>query len=181
MASLFHRYHFSGQREGEEVVRVIHRHWFNIFAHFLLILLFSLLLVGSLVTLPALFPDMLRAVDARFFIFMENTFFIFLWLFSFLIWIDYYFDVWIITSQRIVNIEQKGLFNRHISELNFSNIQDVTTTVEGIIPTVLNFGEVLVQTAGEKERFVFHMVPDPYKIKDAIMKISEHSRSDGLR
>ncbi|OIP59104.1 MAG: hypothetical protein COZ29_01680 [Candidatus Moranbacteria bacterium CG_4_10_14_3_um_filter_45_9] len=179
MSYAFHPYHFASQREGEEVIRVIHRHWFNILSRFLLILLFSFLLIGSLVVFLLLFPDIFSISGKKFFIFMENTFFIFVWLFGFLTWIDYYFDIWIITNQRIVNIEQKGLFDRHISELNFSRIQDVTTTVEGIIPTVLNFGDVSVQTASEQERFLFRMVPDPYKIKDTIMKISEHAMSDG--
>ncbi len=179
MSYAFHPYHFASQREGEEVVQVIHRHWFNILSRFLLILLFSFLLIGSLIVFLLLFPDIFSAGGKEFFIFMENTFFIFVWLFGFLTWIDYYFDIWIITNQRIVNIEQKGLFDRHISELNFSRIQDVTTTVEGIIPTVLNFGDVFVQTASEQERFLFRMVPDPYKIKDTIMKISERNRSDG--
>jgi uncharacterized membrane protein YdbT with pleckstrin-like domain len=181
MSYAFHRYHFTGQRAHEEVRQVIHRHWFDILTHFLLIILFAFLLVGSLIALPLLFPDMLSDAIERFILFMENTFLLFIWLFGFLTWIDYYFDVWIITNERIVNIEQQGLFDRHISELNFSNIQDVTTSVEGIIPTVLNYGDVFIQTAGEKERFVFHMVPDPYRIKDTVMEISEHSHSSGLR
>lgn len=180
MSYAFHRYHFASQREGEEVVQIIHRHWFNILSRFLLVLLLALLLIGSLVAFLLLFPDMFGMGGKTFFIFMENTFFILLWLFGFLTWIDYYFDIWIITDQRIVNIEQKGLFDRHISELNFSRIQDVTTTVEGIIPTVLNFGDVSVQTAGEEGRFIFRMVPDPYKIKDTIMKISQYTPSNTI-
>lgn len=185
MSYAFHPYHFAGQRENEEVIQVIHRHWFNILSHFLLVILLALVLFGSMVALPVFFPDFLNTQSERFFIFMENTLFMLIWLFSFMTWIDYYFDIWIITNERIINIEQVGLFDRHISELNFSNIQDVTTTVEGIIPTVLNFGDVSIQTAGEQERFLFHMVPDPYKIKDTIMKLSERyhavNNGNGLR
>jgi len=181
MSYTFHRYHFAGQRENEEVIEVIHRHWFNILSHFFLLILFAFFLIASPLVLTLLFPDLLSSDQARFLTFLENTFFIFIWLFGFLTWIDYYFDVWIITNERIIDIEQVGLFDRHISELNFSNIQDVTITVEGIIPTMLNYGEVFIQTAGEQERFRFHMVPDPYRIKDVIMKISESSHvANGL-
>jgi uncharacterized membrane protein YdbT with pleckstrin-like domain len=80
-----------------------------------------------------------------------------------------------------VNIEQKGLFVRHISELNFSRIQDVTAEVEGILPTVLNYGDVLVQTAGEESRFIFRQVADPYQVKDMVMKLSKGALDDDLR
>jgi len=181
MSQIPNRYHFRGQHEHENVLRVIHRHWFNIFVHFLIILVAFGFLVISLFAIPLLFPAILTADNARFFLFAENTFFIFIWLFSFLLWIDYYFDVWIITNERIVNIEQKGLFARHMSELNFGSVQDVTTVVTGILPTVLNYGDVVVQTAGEKERFVFRMIPDPYIIKDSIMKLSKNALDDDLR
>lgn len=180
MPHLSSRYHFRGQRENEVVLRVIHRHWFNIFVHFSIILIFSFLLIVSLLVFPMLFPDMLDPNNTGFFLFVENTFFILLWIFGFLLWIDYYFDVWIITNERIVNIEQKGLFVRHISELNFSRVQDVTATVEGIIPTILNFGDVLVQTAGEEKRFTFRQIADPYQIKDVVMKLSQSSLDDDL-
>ncbi len=180
MPHISSRYHFRGQHENEQVLRVIHRHWFNIFVHFLVILIFSFLLIASLLVLPVLFPEMFDAKNARFFLFVENTFFILLWIFSFLLWIDYSFDVWIITNERIVNIEQKGLFVRHISELNFSRVQDVTATVEGLLPTVLNYGDVLVQTAGEEKRFTFRQVADPYQVKDIVMKLSKSVLDDDL-
>lgn len=181
MPHRFNRYHFQGQRDNEEIFSVIHRHWFNIFIHFLIILIFSFLLIASFLFLPALFPDIITSQNVRFFVFVENTFFIFVWLFGFLTWIDYYFDVWVITSERIVNIEQKGLFVRQISELGLTRVQDVTATVEGVIPTVLNFGDVYVQTAGEEERFIFRQVPDPYRIKDIIMQLSKNSSGDSPR
>ena len=181
MPPKFNNCHFREQHENEEIFAVIHRHWFNILTHFLIILLFSLLLIASFLFLPFFFPEIAATENARFFVFIESTFFIFIWLFGFLTWIDYYFDVWFITNERIVNIEQKGLFVRQISELDFSRVQDVTATVEGVIPTVLNFGDVHVQTAGEKERFVFRQVPDPSRVKDTIMRLSKNSASEGLR
>jgi uncharacterized membrane protein YdbT with pleckstrin-like domain len=74
-----------------------------------------------------------------------------------------------------VNIEQKGLFIREMSELKIANIQDVTTEVTGVIPSVLNFGDVFVQTAGEARRFRFRQVPNPYGIKDQIMSLQHRA------
>jgi uncharacterized membrane protein YdbT with pleckstrin-like domain len=169
-------YHFREQHTGEEVLHVIHRHWFNLFSHLFSVILAAVAIAGSFLILPVIFPEALDPVNYRLFSFVQNTLVLFVWLYGFLIWIDYYYDVWIITNERIINIEQRGLFVRDMSELNLSRIQDVTTEVKGIIPTVLNYGDVYIQTASETERFIFRQVGDPYQIKDMIMKLS-HDRS----
>jgi len=178
---LFSRYHFQGQRENEEVLRIIHRHWFNIFLQYVGIGCTTLLLIVIFSVLPQSASLSSDILPPAFLAFLLNTFLLFIWLYAFLVWVDYYFDVWIITSQRIVNIEQKGLFNREVSELQFSRIQDVTSVVDGFIPTILNFGDVYVQTAAEEERFVFRQIPDPYTIKDMVMRLSRSSTPEEAR
>lgn len=169
----FHRFHFDGQKPGEQILLVLHRHWFNILTQFLAVFLMLLLLIGSFVYLPIIFPDLAEGAGHTLFLFLENLFFLLLWIIFFLIWVDYYFDVWIVTDRRIVNIEQKGLFSRVVSELEIENIQDITTDVRGVIPTFLNYGQLFVQTAAEMERFVFRNIPDPYTVKDMIMNLQK--------
>jgi uncharacterized membrane protein YdbT with pleckstrin-like domain len=76
-----------------------------------------------------------------------------------------------VTNDRILNIEQQGLFSRTVSELDLINIQDVTSEVKGIIPTIFNYGTVHVQTAGEAARFVFEQVPAPERIRQRILEM----------
>lgn len=132
-----------------------------------------LLLFVSYFYLPFLFPIFQSDAYNSLFMFLENLFAMIVWILFFLVWIDYYFDVWIVTNKRVVNVEQKGLFSREVSELEFEKIQDVTTEVLGIIPTFLNYGNVCIQTAGEKEHFTFADVADPYRIKDLIMNLQK--------
>lgn len=176
----FNRYHFQGQRENEIVLSVIHRHWFDIVTHFILVILFASLILGSLFVLPSFSTGNGLLDNPTLFLLLQNTFLLFLWLYSFLVWIDYYFDVWIITNERVINIEQKGLFVRSVSELKFSRIQDVTSEVRGMIPTVLNFGDVKVQTASEEDFFLFRQVPDPYHVKDVIMERLRTERDEEI-
>ncbi|MDP2837723.1 MAG: PH domain-containing protein [Candidatus Moranbacteria bacterium] len=181
MTHHFNRYHFQGQHEGEQVLNIIHRHWFNILTHYLVVFGCAFLVFGSIGSFPILFPEAVTPANQAFFLFAQNTFLIFLWLYGFLVWVDYYFDVWIITSERIVNIEQRGLFIRHISELRFSRVQDVTSSVSGLLPTILNFGDVYVQTAAEEERFVFRQVGDPFAIKSEVMRLSRVASQENMR
>lgn len=97
-------------------------------------------------------------------------------LFYFSEFVDYYLDSWIVTNDRIVNIEQQGLFARTISELDLYKIQDVTSEIKGMIPTFLNYGTVSVQTAGEKERFIFEEISDPHEVRKGVINLAEEDR-----
>ena len=87
--------------------------------------------------------------------------------------VDYYLDVYIVTDRRIVDIRQNGFFKREISELYLREVQDVNAKVIGFFPTVLHFGEVVIQTAGEIDNFLFNSVPHPYQISKTIMDLHE--------
>lgn len=172
----FNKFHFKGQKPEEKILMVLHRHWFNILSQFVSVFLMLLLLFGSFIFLPVLFPQVSETFGSNLFYFLENSLFVFIWLIFFIIWIDYYFDVWIVTDQRIVNIEQKGLFGRVVSELELEKIQDITADVKGIIATFLNYGDLQVQTAAEQERFIFRNIPDPYNVKNIIMNLHKKSQ-----
>lgn len=83
----------------------------------------------------------------------------------------YLLDSWIVSSKRIINNTQQGFFNRTISETQLLRVQDVSVKISGMIPTVLHFGDVEIQTAGTTEKFVFEQIPNPEQVKDEIMNL----------
>lgn len=166
---------------GEQIILIVRRHWFNILQNLLSTFGMAALLIGSYLFLPLFFPALNKSSLNGFFLFGETFFAMVIWVLFYLVWIDYYFDVWIITSRRIINVEQKGLFSRDVSELNFEKIQDVTTEVAGVIPTFLNYGDVQIQTAGEEEKFLFRRVSDPYRIKDVIMGLQKKHEQEATQ
>ncbi|KKQ77632.1 MAG: hypothetical protein UT00_C0008G0004 [Parcubacteria group bacterium GW2011_GWA1_38_7] len=83
----------------------------------------------------------------------------------------YTLDVWIVTNRRIIDSAQHGFFNRTISELHLTRIQDISVETRGFVQTILHFGDLQVQTAGTEEKFKFHQIPHPEKVKDEIMKL----------
>ncbi len=173
----FSKYHFKDLGESEDVVMVLHRNWFYLLQQFFLVFLIAGIFFGSLVFIPVYFPNFLSGVDKPVILFAQNFFMLALWIYSFLIWVDYYFDIWIITNERIINIEQKGMFTRKVSEMTYAKIQDISTEVVGFIPTIINFGDVKVQTAGENENFVFRTISDPYHVKSVIAELQKKSKS----
>ena len=87
--------------------------------------------------------------------------------------VDYRLDTWIITNERIIDMQQLGLFDRVISELNINKVQDVTAEVHGQIQTFLDYGNVYIQTAGVQERFIFYSVPHPEEVARLIIQVND--------
>ena len=86
-------------------------------------------------------------------------------------WLGYYLDVWIVTNERIMDVEQKTLFHREISEISLDRIQNVTIEVPGFLATMMGFGNIRIQTAGAGE-FTISEVTDFERAKDLILKYS---------
>jgi len=105
-----------------------------------------------------------------------SAYYLFVSLFAFFVFIDYYLDFWIITDERIINVDQNGFFSRTIAEHRLEKIQDVASEVHGFIPTFFNHGNVFVQTAGTKQRFVFVQVPEPEEIRNLLISLSERRK-----
>ncbi len=153
----------------EKLVIFLRRHWINLFLQ-IWPLLFFLILIGGVYFFLFNFGSL---GDGEILLsFGAAVVSLFLWAFLFFIFIDYYLDVWVITNERIINIEQKGLFKREVSELRLEKVQDLTTEIGGIISTLFDFGDLYVQTAGKRERFLFKSIPHPERIKDVILVLS---------
>lgn len=105
-----------------------------------------------------------------------SAFYLSIWTVFLTQFVDYYLDAWIVTDDRIVNVEQEGLFARTISELDLAQVQDVTSDAKGVLPTMFGYGEVYIQTAGEKQRFVFEQVPRPHDIRKNLLDLVEVDR-----
>jgi uncharacterized membrane protein YdbT with pleckstrin-like domain len=165
----------------EKVIHVLRRHPITLFTWFLgvLLILAGPFLVWWLLSYAQ--PQLLESQPLTALIVMGGSaFFLFAWLFLFQNFMDYYLDIWILTSKRVLNIEQTGLFARTVSELRLYRIQDVTSTVNGFIHTVLDYGNVEIQTAGEKTHFTFEQIPHPTRVSKSILEFAELDRKEHL-
>lgn len=80
---------------------------------------------------------------------------------SFLSW---FFNVYIVTDERIIDVDFHSVIYYNVSSAKIENIEDVTTKTVGPLAAIFNFGSILIQTAGEKNQFEFEHVPQPAKI-----------------
>ncbi len=80
---------------------------------------------------------------------------------SFLSW---FYNAYIITDERVIDIDFESLIYKNISAAKIDNIEDVTATTGGAIQSVFDFGTVKIQTAAEKQEFEFEDVPHPSRV-----------------
>lgn len=170
-------YKLPGKLPNEKIIKILRQDGF--------VLLLKLLALAALAGLPALvgfimlniYPNLpLGEISYPLIILAVSGYILFIWLFGFFSFIDYYLDVWVITSERIIDVRQEGFFSRTVAELKLFQIQDVTSELKGFFKFIFRYGDVYVQTAGEKERFVFKQIPDPEEIRDIIIKLTEENK-----
>lgn len=95
--------------------------------------------------------------------------------------VDYYLDITIVTNDRIIDIEQRGIFGRQISELDLARVQDVNSEVKGIVASIFNYGLVEIQTAGDEANFEMHDAHDPHGVRQRIIELSALDRKREAR
>lgn len=84
-------------------------------------------------------------------------------------WIAWYYSVFIVTDQRLIQITQRGLFKRSVVDLGLSRIQSLNYEVSGLQATILGYGTILVQTyMGD---LVIHDVHHPANIYKKLITI----------
>jgi uncharacterized membrane protein YdbT with pleckstrin-like domain len=169
---------FPGQQTGESIYLVVRQHW--------VILAKRLIIWGILVAalmifrhyLPLLGPSILKGPVGPLINILVQIYILFLVTSLFIIWVLYYLNMYIVTNERIVDVDQKGLFSHHVSELNMEKIEDVTSETNGILGHIFDYGTVYIQTAGTRERFEFLHVPNPGRITKLVLELYERTTNN---
>ncbi len=171
---------FPGQQPDEKIVKIYHRHWFVFFTQIIVVIIAAAVpVIVWYVLLPALNwePDP-ATMSYMLILMLGGWYYLLLWILAYGFWLDYTLDYFIVSDKRLVDIEQAGLFHRTIAEQRLYRVQDVTSDVKGVFPTLLHYGNVYIQTAGEQERFIFEQVPNPDEVVKLILslvdKIDDH-------
>lgn len=161
--------YFPGQRPDEGILIITRPHWLTLLPAIVVTSVLAFVPLVTLIAIPAAGLEITglgRAVATV----VTSGYYLALVTYFFIRWIDFYLDVAIVTTDRIVDIDQRGLFRRTVDELDCKMIQDVSAAKHGILQTLFNFGTVEIQTAGERRNFTFAGVPDPNRVQELVAK-----------
>jgi hypothetical protein len=84
-------------------------------------------------------------------------------------WIGWWFSVFIVTDQRLIQITQRGLFHRSVIDMRLNQIQMINYEVAGLQETLLGFGTIMMQTyVGD---LVIHDIHHPAAIQKKLLEV----------
>jgi len=168
---------FIKQKDYERVVHVLRRHPFTFLPIMFLFVILLFIPIALYFLFNALFSELLlRETIYPLAVLLSSVYYLSILIFFFFQFIVYYLDLWIVTNDRIIDIEQVGLFSRSVSELDLFRIQDVSTEVHGFFPTIFNYGNVIIKTASSNSHIIFFNVSDPNKIREDLITLSHEDR-----
>jgi hypothetical protein len=152
---------FDGQREDEDITAVYRQHpWVMAKTGLVAVII---IVVGSI---PLAVGFSWGVESLLLFIAIAGLYFlrrIYLWLNT----------IYILTTQRIFAIMQRGLFHRINNEVPLANIQNASHAKKGIWQMAFDFGEVEIQTSGSKTAMVLENVERPYQVQQRILAREE--------
>lgn len=162
---------------NEKVLLEVHRHWSNIFPFFLstaVVVVFGFFIIGYVGANPAsaekVFPGLTIGLVTPIVALLDIVA-LFILFFAYIV---YRQNRLILTNMHLVQITQTGLFARTLSKLSLDELQDVRGTRKGVLATIFNYGEILIETAGSEPNFFFKPAPDPLNIAEQINDTREY-------
>lgn len=126
-------------RTDEELVAVVHHHpitYLKQFSITVFILLFDFFLMFYFFSLGSFGVALFLAVLFTGIFYGGREFYI------------WYLNVFIITTQRIIDLEQSGFLSRTVSEAPYDKIADISYKVKGFSQTVFNLGTIKIKASG---------------------------------
>ncbi|KKR72643.1 MAG: seg [Microgenomates group bacterium GW2011_GWC1_41_8] len=159
---------FATQTKTEQVILFLRQHpitqipWI-ISAFIITILPFFLLPLIENV-LPVSIPLNYRFIIFSFWYLMT---FAFIYV-NFILW---YYNVNIVTNERVVDIDFAYLLVQEVSATRITQIEDVTYRRIGVLATLFDYGNVFVQTAGTEANIEFLGIPQPKRVAQILIDL----------
>ncbi|MBI4992885.1 MAG: PH domain-containing protein [Candidatus Magasanikbacteria bacterium] len=169
--------HLIKQKPYEKIEYFLRRHPLTFVPIFFVFTILMLVPFVIYFLINNLFPQLLTGqLSYPVLTLFASIFYLSIYLFFYGQFIDFYLDLWIVTNDRIVDIEQHGLFSRSISELDLYNIQDVTVEVTGFFATMFKYGNLFVKTSSDNSQIIFHDISNPNEVRQALIELAEQDR-----
>lgn len=170
---------FQGQDKGEQVILLLRAHIITLFGSVIITTVMCLapFVISALGRAAGLNISGFLAAGQVFWLFV--VWYLFTFGFAFFRFLYWYYNVYILTNERIVDLDLRGILEREISFTTLNHIEDVSPKTIGIFETFFNYGSVQIETAAERPEFKFENVPKPDIVADRILdevRVTESGR-----
>lgn len=168
--------HFQTQKLHESIILFLRSHFIINISW----IAFSLFLFVLPITISAFLPnlglDFIYSPAANRFIIVFTLFYYLMFLsYLFVNFLHWFYNVFIVTTERVVDIDYSDIVVHNIAVTNLSHVQDVNYTQSGFIATFFNYGDLFVQTAGNERNFEALSIPRPREATHIIGELTGKS------
>jgi hypothetical protein len=169
-----HVFSFQEKDDGEEILLAMRPHWITNVGWILITI--AMVLGPTLLRSFAL----LNGLPVKYQILGVMFWYMVTFAYAFEKFLSWYFDVYIITDERVIDIDFNNLLDKKFSEAKLSMIQDVTSRQIGVAQTMFNYGQVLIQTAAEINELHFDKIPNPEKVVKVLQLMREEEDIEAI-
>jgi hypothetical protein len=162
-------------QEGERVLQLCRRHWLYLWPNIAFKLLLAFLPPAAIAILLSVL-DAYEGTAARVFWVASAVYFAYWFVRLFLIWYRYHHDVWVITNQRLIDAYKAHPFNLRLSTADLVNVQDMTVSRSGVLQTMLDYGDIICQTAAEHQELRLTGIPHPREVQALVDRERDRER-----
>lgn len=161
---------FEDQEKGEKIILLLRAHIVTLIPAFIQIIILSILPFFILPVLAFLRIDIAQSLSAGQVFWLTVIWYLFVFGFTFYKFIFWYFNVYLLTNERIVDFDFRGILHKETAYANLNQIQDVSPKIIGFFGTFFHFGNVFIQTAAAKNEFEFLNVARPDSVAKEILE-----------
>jgi len=160
---------FEIQKEDESIILFLRPHLLTNLPWILFSILLAFLPLGIKILSPVFGINFLSSgIFVHFLITFILLYYLIIFSYILISFLTWFYNIFIITADRIVDINYSDIVVHNVSETKLSHIEDVRYNQSGVIPTLFNYGNLFAQTAGTEENFEAHSIPKPKEATDVI-------------
>lgn len=152
--------------EDEKIVEVIYRHWVSVLpAMSAWIFIAVISLVGFYFL--GFYSDQIKSTGAAFIVL--SALILLSLIFIYVSYWIYRQNRLIITEESAYLVTQNTLFSREIDQFGMHRLQEATAKQQGFFATVMDYGDVIAETAGDEKNMTFKYARKPKDLAERIM------------
>ncbi|MFA5932630.1 MAG: PH domain-containing protein [Microgenomates group bacterium] len=162
-----------GQQEVDEHIELLLRqHWFTNLS-WVVIAFLGLLFPFIFSSIDSIFVGLLPQIPGDIVMAVVILWYMLMMAYILERYLYWYFNIYIVTNIHLTDVTMSSLLSKTSTEAMLEDVQSVKTKVAGIFGSLFNFGDVVIETAADKQDISFISVPGPDFVAERIQDLRE--------
>lgn len=167
---------FANQNPNEKVILFLRRHYITNLDWEVATLIFIILPLLAFAILPYLNLSLIFDIPSKYIFIITLFYYVIVFGYAFVNFVVWFYNVGIISSQRVIDIDVNGISSKNVAAADIKDIVDISYRQNGLKQSLFDYGDVFMETQGEKPNFEFLNIPHPARVTDLVTKLDFRHR-----